>query len=1299
MARSTRRFFLPAALALFVVLFSGDRLAVPVDEANAIFDPTTPAWDPLSVFDPSETPVAVPYPPRLLAGTNSHALPADALTRNGYCLDVNIEGITPFSSFTIPAGNLGFRVFATDPIDPNAPPLVEVPLPASGTYYDAAGSPVVVAGAAADSQNAGAGSTTDDVYCVVVFAQPGYQTLNVEWHYLENGVENVIALPEIPIVTVTLVKIGNGLVGAPAEVCTVGWDAEFLTGRTSNANGLNGVTPDPVNDVQTADFVPSGTFNGTVTVAYVREEGPEWCAGIASTTNEDDIQVTFNFDAVYNRVNIGTRDHDADDQPAAPIALPPGRLVDIRDLVELRHVTIDGEVPPRQRSGPLVVNAPHYVCLMGTTLADALSATGITFTPISPPDAPGVSGLTVFRKSAADEPRLSDTIADDTLCFTYTSGAPGEHAIQVAFTNNGVPDFAFFDSDSDGNGVVDGGGAGPLIAEWNRIDRTVLSSGSSFDQGVITFTTRNVPLQFNLGDGSYIGSFSVTEWVLGSHTTGGVLKDNQLLNGALLRATIIGACGYFVVPDSDSPTFAKPKVVTGISVGGRFELNNFNSDPFSPFLGDDDASPDDIEFSTLNAPDCVPGLGVRIQVEVFYPNNTTQKAAPDEWVDLTFSFRPNSKLPRLAWVGQFVTITYAIASDEECEGQAVQFVRPAGQPGSFVPRPGVTISGSGSASAEFDENCSASVVYESEAPGEVDVEAFLAGNNFSKFAFPIFFLAFEDVTVDATPDQFVSTFGDVTAQVRGYFPGTNPSGRPQETKPDGRTVPADRWVLPDDWERLKGESPLRSNWGGVEMPPSIVTFLMENEPVMNNYKAGVKHGAAGFFIPDSSDDFSFNVNPHTQATTLLGTPTRPRMMSAISDGGGEASVDTFGDRNLSYEGCPRNAITGNPHCEPEDIAGRTRYFAVAEYPQAGTRGKYPAVASNVAETVWLWAGYKAVTIVNTDSPQIKYVVAHLRDRDGFCDAANFNNTLGVPVTFEIDAGGGVIIEAADRPFTINGTRQFATATTFDTLDANDRPINTHIARPPLFADQPDECQAWIKITNSLMVPTNVMVTFPAPPSPIPGDIRITNLQCEGQETITVKNFGTNEVNLGGFSLESIGSDVGNAEQLDLIGILQPGESKTFLGGPAASENNWIGTGSEVFVGAGDFAALTWEDYPLTTVFCDGRRVEQSPLVSFPPDGEGEIKVDIVIPFGSEMELPLVAGWNMVATGEGTVSIETAFAEFMDKVAAIYVWDPVLGEWARFIPGAPSGVNTIDSIGDGAFMWVLAKEPFTLVLPK
>jgi hypothetical protein len=1293
MARLSRRFVLPTALVLFIMLISAGRSALPIG-VKAVFDPNGPAFDPLSVYDTSDNPVEVRQPPALLAGTNSHRLPASAASRNGYCVDVNVDNVVPVITI---GGDMGFRITATDPIDPNAPATIQVPIPTTGVYVDGP-----VTGAGVSSLNDGVGSTSDDVYCVVAYAPPGYQNLHIAWVYQLSGVEQApLTLPAIPIRNVRLQKIGNGLVGAPAEVCTVGWDGNFLTGRTSNAGSLSGADPDPVNEVATSDFIiTGGTPNAFV--KYVRQVGPEWCAGIASTTNENDLQVTFNFDAVYNRVTTSTRDNDEDDQPA-PVSpqLPADRLVDIRDIVELRHVTIDGQVPPRQSSGPLTVNSPHYICLIGTdSNVDALSANQIHFSPINPPDAPGAGNIQVFSKSPANDPRLQG-VDDNTLCFVYTSAAPGEQTVYVNFTNNGMPDQAFFDSDGDGNGVTsaDGIAAGPLVTEWNTIDRTVLGAGATFADSPVTFTTVSVPLQFNIADGTFIGSANVIEWVLGKHKTGGQTKVNQLLDGTLIRAEIQGNCGYFVVPDSDSPTFAKPKVITGISVGGRFDLNNFDSDPFSPFMGDTDAAPDDIELSTLNAGGCSGGEVARVVVQVFYPGQTTTPAAPDEWVDFDYSFKPAMKTPTVAWAGQIVPITFAVSSNASCEGQTVQFVRPKGQPGTFMADAGVILSGADHATADFGEDCSATIRYESEDPGEVDIEVFLQGNDFSKVSHPLFFLAFEDATVEATPDQFVSTFGDVTAHVRGYFPGSNPSGRPEEKKPDGRIVPKDRWILPNDWELLKGQSNLRNPWGSVEMPPAIVTFFMENESVLNNYKAGVKNGASGFFIPDDPSDFSFNVNPHTKVTTALGSVQKPRMMSQPSEGDGAASVDTFGDMNLTYEGCAPNKINKNPQCKPEDIAGRTRYYVVAEYPQAGTRGKFPAIASNVAETVWRWAGYKDVTVVNTDSPQIKYVVAHLRDRDGFCDAANYNNTLGVPVRFEIDAGGGTIIDAADRPFTINGTKRFATATTFDTTDVNNRALNVGIAKPPLIADQPDECQAWIKVTNSLMAPTNVMVTFPAPPSPVPGDIRITNLQCNGPESITVKNFGSNVVNLGGFGLKSAGSDVGIAEEMDMIGVLAPGESKTFLGGPGAAGENWIGTADEVFAGLGDFASVVWENFALSTVYCDGTSFNQTPPASFPLDGEGEILIDITIPFGDESDSQLVSGWNLVPTGKATLPIASAFAGHEDDVTAIYAWDETLGEWSHYIPGAPAGVNTIDTVGNNIVLWVLVKQPFTLTLPK
>jgi hypothetical protein len=509
-------------------------------------------------------------------------------------------------------------------------------------------------------------------------------------------------------------------------------------------------------------------------------------------------------------------------------------------------------------------------------------------------------------------------------------------------------------------------------------------------------------------------------------------------------------------------------------------------------------------------------------------------------------------------------------------------------------------------------------------------------------------------------------------------------------KPDGRFVPANRWVIPDDLDTLIGAQ--RS--GVPDMPPAIVVFQIENEGVVNSYKGNVKNGGLGWFLPDDPSDFSFNVNPVTGKSTILGTPSRPRTMSQPSDGGGAASVDTFGDFNLTFEACVPNVGTGNPLCKPDDIVGHTRYFATVDYSQ--NRGKMLPVNSNVAETIWRWAGYKQVTVVNTDSPQIKYVVAHLRDRDGFCDAVDFNNVLGNVVRFEIDAGGGKILEAEDKPATISNNLRFATATTFDTVDDLGDAINLDLAQPTL---APDECQAWIKVTNSLLQPMNVIVTFPAPPAPIPGDIRITGLQCVGAELITVTNKGTKDVNLAGYGLQSPSANLGRVEHLGLYGLLHPGESKTFHGGPGASTLGWLNAQSFIFSGPGDYVSLVWNGFAVSTAACDGTFVNPALPATLPADGEGEIVIDIVVPFGAETATQLVEGWTLLTAGQATTPIATAIAGHEADVPSIYAWDAEMGIWRRYIPDAPSTTQTIDAFGNGFVYWVQVKHGFTLTLPN
>jgi hypothetical protein len=138
------------------------------------------------------------------------------------------------------------------------------------------------------------------------------------------------------------------------------------------------------------------------------------------------------------------------------------------------------------------------------------------------------------------------------------------------------------------------------------------------------------------------------------------------------------------------------------------------------------------------------------------------------------------------------------------------------------------------------------------------------------------------------------------ASLRGFFVGSNPSGRPAEITPDGRSLPADRWVMPSDYEKLRGDGEFRKSWpSSVPMPAARVTFLLQNENVVNSYKTGVKNGAVGWLLPDDALDHDFNINPITGIPSVLGSPARPRIMSQLSDTSGNASVDTFGDFNLT----------------------------------------------------------------------------------------------------------------------------------------------------------------------------------------------------------------------------------------------------------------------------------------------------------------------------------------------------------------------------------------------------------------
>lgn len=233
--------------------------------------------------------------------------------------------------------------------------------------------------------------------------------------------------------------------------------------------------------------------------------------------------------------------------------------------------------------------------------------------------------------------------------------------------------------------------------------------------------------------------------------------------------------------------------------------------------------------------------------------------------------------------------------------------------------------------------------------------------------------------------------------------------------------------------------------------------------------------------------------------TAYGDTTIARDLVVFSDNHGEFMVAANGDFKTDLSACATNALAGGKHCKPGDKVGRGTIVATADYPDF--RGRHFPVASNAVTVDWTWGGYKDVTIEKGETDQFVYVVFHALDRDGFCsvptgavslhpvlssaDAGNDFSSLGLRyngdpvenVDFLIDSGEGIII-AQSGGGTINDGRRFATGVTTYSVAANDPAVSGIKEFPlsPLAAQgQTDECQAWIKVSNSLLGIVNVLV--------------------------------------------------------------------------------------------------------------------------------------------------------------------------------------------------------------------------------
>ncbi|MFN0148165.1 MAG: hypothetical protein ACKVT1_16795 [Dehalococcoidia bacterium] len=240
--------------------------------------------------------------------------------------------------------------------------------------------------------------------------------------------------------------------------------------------------------------------------------------------------------------------------------------------------------------------------------------------------------------------------------------------------------------------------------------------------------------------------------------------------------------------------------------------------------------------------------------------------------------------------------------------------------------------------------------------------------------------------------------------------------------------------------------------------------------------------------------------------TFFGDSSITRDMVIYSDNHGEFMVAANGDFKTDLSACATNVLGGGKHCKPGDKVGTGTVTATADYPDF--RGKHFPVASNSVTANWTWGGYKDVTVEAGEDPQFKYVVFHGMDRDGFCNvpfaavgqvslhpvlsagtigagAAATDAWTGITaypaetVDFLIDSGEGIILNGAfNGTLNTGGNRQFATGVKTFSTGVND-PATTGIKEFPLSAlaaaGATDECQAWIRVSNSLLGILNVLV--------------------------------------------------------------------------------------------------------------------------------------------------------------------------------------------------------------------------------
>ncbi|MCC6959420.1 MAG: hypothetical protein IT301_06195, partial [Dehalococcoidia bacterium] len=232
----------------------------------------------------------------------------------------------------------------------------------------------------------------------------------------------------------------------------------------------------------------------------------------------------------------------------------------------------------------------------------------------------------------------------------------------------------------------------------------------------------------------------------------------------------------------------------------------------------------------------------------------------------------------------------------------------------------------------------------------------------------------------------------------------------------------------------------------------------------------------------------------------------------------------------------------------------------------------------------------ASSVLGMDDADTSFTIANLTGSSP--SNARYNNDPVENVDFLIDSGEGIIIGQSGGG-AINDGRQFATDVPTFSVAEND-PATSGIKEFPLSSlaatGQVDECQAWIKVSNSLLGILNVLATANDDEGNIGFDkiIDLTNttsytlnfrwslITWAGADSISVsdaiKGTGTSGKNPGG---NDISASVTAIYGWDASAQQWLGYFSTGVNVPGANDLNSLSTGQAYWIAITGPSSVTW----------------------------------------------------------------------------------------------------------------------------